>query len=426
MANNITHLYYGLETVKNSSEEIKEIVKGDEDAFIFGTMGPDFLFGLRELGLKEKKLPNLMHALKHYELFDATAEYLRENYDKTLMSYMLGFLTHYIIDHHVHAYVGYFCENELLKHMPYEYSKFTHNIIELAGDEYVLNNFMGYENSNDYKFHKALRMRCSTAKKVGKLFENVISKVYGCTYSSFNGRLSHFVTRATFWMTRDKNGKKMKLVRFLEKAFGLNKQMAALMRPAPGYGEIDYMNFEHKPWSAVRNREETVDLDYIELLDVAVKTGSEIYFPIYVAAVRDGVKLDREFFRINFEGVDYAYIYEIKNGLKSPAVVAYQRVEKPEPIEEETVEEQVEELEDVSDDESIPAEDVAEEVEDLSDDEFIIAEDMVEEAGDLDVDESVITEEQAPLVEETEAHNEEIIAKEAAVDTNSKEPDDAA
>ena len=69
---------------------------------------------------------------------------------------------------------------------------------------------------------------------------------------------------------------------------------------------------------------------------------------------------------------------------------------------------------------------MAEEVEDLSDDEFIIAEDMVEEAGDLDVDESVITEEQAPLVEETEAHNEEIIAKEAAVDTNSKEPDDAA
>ena len=64
MANNITHLYYGLETVKHSSEEIKEIVKGDEDAFIFGTMGPDFLFGLRELGLKEKKLPNLMHALK--------------------------------------------------------------------------------------------------------------------------------------------------------------------------------------------------------------------------------------------------------------------------------------------------------------------------------------------------------------------------
>ncbi len=408
MANNITHLYYGLETVKNSSEEIKEIVKGDEDAFIFGTMGPDFLFGLRELGLKEKKLPNLMHALKHYELFDATAEYLRENYDKTLMSYMLGFLTHYIIDHHVHAYVGYFCENELLKHMPYEYSKFTHNIIELAGDEYVLNNFMGYENSNDYKFHKALRMRCSTAKKVGKLFENVISKVYGCTYSSFNGRLSHFVTRATFWMTRDKNGKKMKLVRFLEKAFGLNKQMAALMRPAPGYGEIDYMNFEHKPWRAVRNREETVDLDYIELLDVAVKTGSEIYFPIYVAAVRDGVKLDREFFRINFEGVDYAYIYEIKNGLKSPAVVAYQRVEKPAPIEEEIIEDQ------------------AEEAEDLSADEFMIVEDAVEEVDDSRVDESTITRDQVPLVEETEAQNEKNIAEEATVGENSKVPDDVA
>jgi hypothetical protein len=391
--------------VKNSSEEIKQIVKGDEDAFIFGTMGPDYLFAVRELGFKEKKLANLMHSLKQYELFDVTSKYLRENYDKTLMSYMLGFLTHYISDYHVHSFVNYFCENELLQHMPHEYAKYTHNIIELAGDEYVLNTFMGYPNSNDYKLHKVLAVRCTTSKKVGKLFENVIAKIYGSPFSAFNGWFSLLATRATFWATRDKSGKKMKLVRKMEKAFGLDKQIAALMRPAPGYGEIDYLNFAHKPWRAVRNREEMVDLDYIELLDVAVKAAAEIYFPMYLAAVKDGTPLDEQYFRISFDGIDYAYVYESKNGLKSPATVIYERVEKPVLVEDET-EDNDDQIEESNSAEEEAEENVSEGIEGSA----------LEETEDSDVqtekpaqaEEEVLEETDEPTpAEETEENNSE-------------------
>lgn len=345
MANTITHLYYGLEVVKQSDEEIKKIVENNKEAFIYGTMGPDFLFGAREIGLQEKRLANLMHAVKCFELFDVTAKHLRDNYDETKVSYMLGMLTHYVVDYHVHASVNFFVEQGLLKYLPYQYAQYVHNLIEVAGDEYVLKEFMGYANTNEYKLHKELKAKAKTKKKVGKLYKDVISKIYGSPYSIRNGNISRFLTLASFWVTRDKHGRRYKFFNWLEDRKGGKKQVTALMRPAVKYGEVDYLNFNHQEWRVVRNRGERMsNLDYIELLNLAVKTAATTYFPMYLKAIKEGTKIDKELFRVSFEGVDNAYIFEQKNNLPSPDFPIYEREIKEEsedaksiPIEEESV-----------------------------------------------------------------------------------------
>ncbi|MDD3106534.1 MAG: zinc dependent phospholipase C family protein [Bacilli bacterium] len=327
MPNLITHIYFAKEVEKHLPDEQKTIIEENKDAFLFGSIGPDYLFALRELGIEIGRYPNIMQYVKHFEVFNEVAKYLNASKDRLLISYTLGLMCHYVADLHCHPYVNAFCEEGVVKDLRPILAKTVHTLIESAGDEYVCTKRMGFENSNKYKPNKDLRTRKKTRLKVGKMYEDVINNIYGIPLSAKKASQSLEITRIFLAIANDPHGKLRPIVDKIEDKHASKKKFTALMRPPEGYGTVDYLNFNHKEWRVARNRDQKTDLDFIELIDSAIDTAAKIYIPMLAKAIFEGAPLDKQRFRVNYEGIDIEYIYEKNNGIESPSLPIYFRKE---------------------------------------------------------------------------------------------------
>lgn len=332
MPNLITHVYFAKEVEKSLPDELKVIIEEHKDAFIFGSIGPDYLFALRELGVEIGRYPNIMQYIKHYEVFSEVAKYLNKNRDRLLISYALGLMCHYVADLHCHPYVNAFCEEGVVKDLRPILAKTVHTLIESAGDEYICTKRMGYENSNKYKPNKELRTRKKTRLKVGKMYEDVINNIYGIPLTAKKASQSLEITRLFLAIANDPHGKLRPIVDKIEDRKESKKKFTALMRPPEGYGTVDYLNFKHKSWRVARNRDQLTDFDFIELVDFAIATAAITYIPMLSKAIFEGAPLEKNLFRVNYEGIDIEYIYEKNNGLESPSLPVYVRKEASTPI----------------------------------------------------------------------------------------------
>ncbi len=309
MPNLITHIEFGKEVYKHLPEETKKIVEGDMQAYILGSIGPDVLFALRELGFKDlDKYPNALQFIAQYETFEEMRKYQIENPCKTRYAYMLGYLCHYAADKNLHPYVNYFNENILPKEMNCQEFASIHSLIESALDTYVLTEMRGYENPNLYKPNKELKISRKQKLKIGKLYEDAINKIYGISLDAKKFSLSAWLTNKFMWFTNDKRRIKYKLVRNIEKKYLSSQKITCLFRPVARYGEVDYLNFAKNPWRKVRNRDELIDLTAVETLGVALEEASKYYLPAFHASVSNNVPLDEDQFIINYEGMDTSII----------------------------------------------------------------------------------------------------------------------
>ncbi|MDD4120447.1 MAG: zinc dependent phospholipase C family protein [Clostridia bacterium] len=325
MPNLITHIYLAREVEKLLDDELKAIIEKHKDAFLFGSIGPDYLFALREMGLEIGRYPNIMQYVKQYEVFTRVSKFLNEKKDPTLISYTLGLMCHYVADLHCHPYVNFFCEEGVVKDLRPIQAKSVHTLIESAGDEYICTMRMGYKNSNKYKPNKDLRTKKKTRMKVGEMYEQVINNLFGIPLPAKKAALSVQLTKIFLGVANDPTGKLRPIIDKIEDKYASKKKFTALMRPPEGYGKVDYLNFNHREWRVARNRDQVTNLDFMELIDTAIKTAANIYVPMLYSAIKDGTEMDKSFFRVNYEGVDIAYIEEQLRDENSPNLSVYVR-----------------------------------------------------------------------------------------------------
>lgn len=365
MPNLITHMYLAKEVKKLLDDELKAIIEKYMDAFLFGSIGPDYLFALREMGLEIGRYPNIMQYVKQYEVFERVAKFLNEKRDPLLISYTLGLMCHYVADLHCHPYVNFFCEEGVVKDLRPIQAKSVHTLIESAGDEYICTMRMGYKNSNKYKPNKDLRTKKKTRMKVGKMYEEVINDLYGIPLPAKKAALSVQLTKTFLAVANDPTGKLRPFLDKIEDKYASKKKFTALMRPPEGYGKVDYLNFNHREWRVARNRDQITDLDFMELIDTAINSATTVYIPMLYSSIKDGTEMDKSLFRVNYEGVDIEYIEEQIEGRPSPMLPVYVRKEEKQPEKEENLPEMSEQpsedgtvgIEDVSTTQEQPLED---------------------------------------------------------------------
>lgn len=285
MPNMVAHIYFGKEVLKTLPAEIKQICEKYPDAFRFGTIGPDFLFALREIGDPAKRYTNLMQSCRVYETFQSIAARLHQNPDEREISYTMGLLCHYVADFNIHPYVYYFVEEGFIKDVDMLNKPHVHALIEAAFDEYTARELL---HNPKYCPGDDLKTTAATKNSIANLYYGAVNKIVGFDVKKSKIKLAAAITRIFAGFTTDRSGRKRAILNFVEEKILKTRKLTVVMRPPWGYGKLDYLNFSHKPFRVVRDRDETSSMSYLELLDKCIGLGSTYLTNFYKAIRKDG------------------------------------------------------------------------------------------------------------------------------------------
>ncbi|MBQ4253507.1 MAG: zinc dependent phospholipase C family protein [Erysipelotrichaceae bacterium] len=130
MANIYSHFTLARKCLETMPEELKKTVERNFDIYLIGSVGLDFYFYYR-LPFSRKMFHYASDV--HRVSFAHYADLFHRNLIKTddrdkVTAYICGFLTHYLLDNHVHSYV----EKKI------QVSGITHALIESQFDSYLL------------------------------------------------------------------------------------------------------------------------------------------------------------------------------------------------------------------------------------------------------------------------------------------------
>ncbi len=126
------HYIFGEKVLNSLDNQYKNIIERNIDLYHIGVHGPDILFYYKTLSNNDiKKLGSTMHNEEAYNFFDEAKEVIHNSKDKEAsLAYIYGFITHFVLDHACHPYIGQM-EKEL---------NMTHSEIESELDRKLLVN----------------------------------------------------------------------------------------------------------------------------------------------------------------------------------------------------------------------------------------------------------------------------------------------
>lgn len=256
MAGTITHAYFALDLYDRLSIRSKELLIDYKEDLKFFAQNTDILFfynitnfksgkQVREFGYRSQKI-------KTYEFFSTLINYIKYNghqYSPSVMAYLYGMLSHYVLDSIVHPFIiyktGNFNKNDK---STYKYNH-LHNEMESYFDNYLLTLRNGI---NPHKF------KCYQFCFNSHEFDTDLIEVIDFTYKEVFGI-------SNFHEYYSKAGKQM---RFFYRVFrydptGCKKAFyqiidwicpKSLLRKVPlSYhinkkGKKEFLNLEHKKW----------------------------------------------------------------------------------------------------------------------------------------------------------------------------------
>ncbi len=107
MPTTYAHWRFGSDCIKTLPSELQNAVNNHREIYDFGVHGPDILF----YDLAHKELPRYGTAMHHKpgrEFFSHCVKVYNENPDdkEAMLSYILGFLSHYTLDSQCHGYIN--------------------------------------------------------------------------------------------------------------------------------------------------------------------------------------------------------------------------------------------------------------------------------------------------------------------------------
>ncbi len=301
MPNLITHYFLAEEVLDKLPDDIKSLIDRNRSAYNLGSIGPDFLYTLREIGDVSARYSNRMHFNHVYETFEKSVIHLNRTRNETQTAYMLGLLTHYVADHTLHPLVYFLSEEGLTRDYAAEYQMNIHNIIESTLDEWVLKDRKGLD-ARDFSSLSCGKAPHKVKKEIGMLYREVINKVYRYDVPISKIEFSFAISNFFGILWKDKYGIKKRFFSWVENAFDLKKSVSSLLRPPVGYGQVDLFNEDRRPFNVVRNEEDLSDKNMIELYEIAIDKSVD-YILKFTQAIETRGVLDKKDFSVNYEGL---------------------------------------------------------------------------------------------------------------------------
>ncbi|MBO4534391.1 MAG: zinc dependent phospholipase C family protein, partial [Clostridia bacterium] len=236
------------------------VVKLYHDAYLLGAMGADLLAPMGRTAAE-------LDVMDPYDLFEQTAAYAYESGSKCQLAYMLGMLTHYLLDSRINPYLYYFAENGVPHYFDEDKEIVTYEDIRASVDYYISQAHLDGKKEE----LRAFRARPDVVEDLGKLYERAVSRAVGHILPA--KEVCACLANPKWSADR---GVKMET--------------------------LDYTNQEGRPWKTVRGGEWISTLPLEELLEklepIAVKMIGD-----YMARVRSGIELNKMAFRVNHLGV---------------------------------------------------------------------------------------------------------------------------
>lgn len=273
----ITHFFQAqkvLEQLKMQSE----FASLNQDAFLWGAQGPDFLYCHRYLpwqrGDSLKEYATQLHIEKPSKTLGAMRDFYNEqSHGELVLSYIYGFLCHYCLDRVGHPFVNYGTQ-VLLEQQPDQNEEILHNEIESALDVILLR----YEKGAlpvDFNLKWTVPKNAEVQSEIADLYADVLHRLFGLS----NGRAALLQStedcRLLFGLLNDRTTIKKSLIERFEKRNGKHSISCHIRGISEG-DEYDYANILNADWQWPMNSERSSNESFLTLYEHSVTESLEL------------------------------------------------------------------------------------------------------------------------------------------------------
>lgn len=292
MPNLWAHLIFG-EQVLNEAEQAALIDMPERlKLFNLGCQGPDFLlyhnFFPWKKDTRMSELGQLIHT-KHcgsflMEMIKHLSAYRKED---PIVTYTLGFITHYVLDRHVHPYV--FARSG--------YEKWKHQRFEVMMDTIIAGQLKGIETWKAYAW-KQIYVGKQLPSEIVDMFHNVTNTVFPEEHARISKEDWHEAYRhmaQAHRLFRDPYGIKRVLLLKQTDPFIYKRKLPA----------VDIMNVSHEAWAHPTNEAEIYTSSVWDLWGEALHNAAQIVSLITSAMQGESAALPYE--RLEVAIGDYCY-----------------------------------------------------------------------------------------------------------------------
>ncbi len=261
--------------------DLRPELKINHCAMIWGASGPDFFFCHRLLPLSNQKSLRQYGTQMHNEpaeiLLNYLVSYARYYEDDIVMSYVLGFITHYAFDSTAHPFVLYYAD-QMSYQKPKKHISICHNELEAHLDSLFLRRERGQKVSEFY-----IPSAAPLDRKVNQAIADAMQAYFMWKYRK-SVYASEIVRAQKDWhyglaVLNDRTGAKYRLVRGLEKQIGLKPLASPFFRRNYPSVKADYANLHHHTWFSEIDQKEYQDSFFdlaLQAEEMSVQLISEI------------------------------------------------------------------------------------------------------------------------------------------------------
>ncbi len=297
MAGLFSHLIAGKATTILIDQKQKEIISEYKQAYYLGTQGPDlfFYYFTRVFYNSTRPLGQMLHKERVgkflSELIYQTKQIKNDRDRAVATSYLLGYLSHYVVDAYTHPYVYYkagFSTRKWFKLSPR--NSWYHRTIENNIDDVLLEYF--YDNANEHhhsigealelpekykQVHKYFKMPKSDIKVISSLIKTAISNTYDINIDS--ARINSAINQMLITLTvlEAKSSRHKKLIILEDNVTFSEVDVERLKHIQNINCKKDYFNFEHGSWSAPWDLDIKSEDDFFQLMYNAVYESVDIF-----------------------------------------------------------------------------------------------------------------------------------------------------
>ena len=260
--------YLLAERVRTALKENRPQLALNPVAFTWGASGPDIFFCHRlmphQRGRSLRAIATEMHNRPAHILLNYLVSYARHHKSDLLMSYALGFVTHYAFDSVAHPFILYSAE-VMSYHHPEKHASICHNEIEASLDTLFLWKERR-QSISSFPLQSAAPLCPSVNMAIAKALQSYL--LY-----AFDKRvyLSEIVQAQKDWSHSlsslyDRTGLKYHVIRSGERLIGLPPLLSPLFRRDVPDLTGDPANLQHNPWFAAQQKAEHTD-SFFDLAD---------------------------------------------------------------------------------------------------------------------------------------------------------------
>ncbi len=274
MAGTITHAFFADDVYKKLNNNLKLNLKDYKNNLRTFAQGHDIF------GFSNKNESNEFHNNNSKDFFINTINYIKNNNlnkNYEVLSYLYGYICHYVLDKNIHPFVKYKTGNYVKGYKNTKKYRCKHSDMETYLDSYMI-----YKNIKFDPWKFKTQKYCLEPTKFSKTLNNVIDYSFKSTFDYPNAskyykqgiRRMHFLYPL---LRNDKFGIKKKIYIFIDK---ITPKYSYKFSPISFYNKIGekdyYFNLEKKVWNHPMYKDEKYYTSIFDIYNDSIKETKKI------------------------------------------------------------------------------------------------------------------------------------------------------